>query len=284
MQNFCNLIRKKNQNQKHQTKTKMIQLKINNHSRRLATDWKDVTIKQAIEINSLKLPDHISTVEDIADPASWVMSTEAIKYASRVFAILSGFTLQDIEKTNAYDIIAYFNKYLIPIVTDLHTIEPVTYKAEGIKTFELNGVTYKLPESLLIDQTWLPLHSSTAIEFTESSNIMALMADMGREGIRHLPLFIATYCRPEGEKFSEVTIQKRAVEFQQLPMSVAWEVFFCIRQLIIIFTLNSLNYTKKQIVKYNQQLRVQAWIESVSHRGFIRWLNHKFTGQLTSLN
>jgi len=262
----------------------MIQLKINNRSRKLATEWNDVTIDQAIRINSLKLPEHIKTLEDIADPASWLLSTDAMKYAKEVFLILSSFDSLDVEHTNAFDIMAYFNRYLLPIVADLHSLEPVTYKPTGIKQFEMNDTVYKLPESLLIDESLLPLHSATAIEFTESSNIIALIADLSKEGIKYLPLFVATYCRPEGEKYDEVKIQQRSVEFAQLPMSVAWEVFFCIQQLTILSAINTLNFTKKQIQKYNQQLKAQAWIESVTRHGFLKWLNRRLPAQLSALN
>ncbi len=262
----------------------MIQVRINKQSRQLSTDWDEITIRQAIAINNLTLPESIQTVEAMADPAQWVQSTEAINYAAKVFGIMSGFTEAELSRANPYDIVSYFNRYLLQFVVELHVTEPISYKPVGIKEFSHNGTTYKMPESLVIDELVLPLHSTTAIEFTESSNIMALIADMGKGGIKYLPLFVATYCRPDGEKFDEVKIQARAKEFETLPMSVAWEVFFCIQRLIAIFTINILNYTQRQIVKHSQQLRFQAWIESVTRLGFIRWLNRRLPVQLTGLN
>lgn len=262
----------------------MIQIKIHKTSKRLSTDWHEISIRQAIAISQLKMPEHVQTVEDIADPASWVLSIDAIRYARDVFGILTGFDDQILEKSNAYDILSYFNRYLIPIVTDLHTISPVTYKPTGIQQFVFNDVTYQLPKSLLVDSTVLPLHSSKAIEFVESSNIMAVIAELGRDGIKHLPLFVATYCRPEGEEYNETTIQHRAKLFEELPMSVAWELFFCIQALMLLSANHILNFTAKQIAKRKAQLRVQGWIVSVTRLGFIRWLSRKLPVQLSELN
>lgn len=260
----------------------MIHLKINKTKGQIITEWDEMTVNQAIRLMEIDVPESVK--DNLFDVALWNFGTAGFKYAAKTFEILSTFSKEVIEHTNAADIMLYFVKYHLSFVIDLHQQQPATYEPKDQKSFELDGVTYLLPESLKVESTVLPAYSSRAVEFVESSNILSVIADLGREGIKHLPLFIATYCHPEGEQYDEVKIQQRAIEFGRLPMSVAWEVFFCTQRLMESYAINILRYTTKQVQRYRMQLKVQAWIASVTRLGFIRWQSHRSPAQLTQLN
>jgi len=176
----------------------MIHLKINNKSGKLASTWDDLTIKQAIRLMEIPIPEQVT---DITDRAQWLYY--GVNYAAQAFTILSTFDRSTVDKTQAADIVAYFNRYLIGFVVDLHNQTPQTYEPLGVDSFRHNGVIYKLPTSLKIETQTLPMYSATAVEFVESSNVLAVIAELKQGGIKHLPLFIATYCRPDGEAFDE---------------------------------------------------------------------------------
>lgn len=260
----------------------MVILRINNTKVKIITEWQDMTIEQAIQIMAIEVPESVK--DSMYDVAAWNQGVEGFKYAAKVFEILSTFSHDLIQKTNAADIMLYFVKYHLGFVIDLHSQTPGTYEPTGQTSFRLDGVDYLLPESLKVESQILPVYSSKAVEFVESSNILSVIADLGRDGIKHLPMFIATYCRPAGEKYDERVIQKRAELFKRLPMSVAWEVFFCIQRLMLSYSTNILRYTAKQVERYRMQLRVQGLIAAATRLGFIRWRKAESPAQLTQLN
>jgi len=260
----------------------MIHLKINGTKGQIITEWEEMTISQAIRLMEIEIPENVK--ENLFDVALWNFGTSGYKYAAKVFEILSTFKPEIIQHTNAADVMLYFVKYHLQFVIDLHQQQPSTYEPKELTEFNLKGVTYQLPKSLKIESQVLPAYSSTAVEFVESSNVLSVIADLGRDGIKHLPLFIATYCRPDGEPYDERTIQDRADMFKELPMSIAWEVFFCIQRLMLLYSTNILKYTTKQVERYRMQLKVQAWIAAVTRLGFIRWQSLGSRVQLTQLN
>ena len=243
----------------------MIQITINNQRRELATNWDDITIQQAINLMDIPLPDKIT---ELTDPAQWLHY--GVQYAAQAFTVLSGFSRVMVDKTQAADIMVYFNRYILKFIVDLHSQTPQTYEPTGVKSFHLKGVEYLLPTELKVETKTLPMYSASAVEFVESSNVLSVMAELKEAGIKYLPMLIATYCRPKDESFSEKLIPLRAEMFKELPMSVAWELFFCIQGLIQSYSINILKFTQKQIQKQLMLLKFQGWIANVIQLGFIR--------------
>lgn len=259
----------------------MIKLKINKIPCHLVTDWDDMTIQQAIELMSIPVPDGVDVFASIE---KWHTDKKYMEYALDCFGVLSSFDKLLLLHTNANDITLMFTNYVLPLLLDLKRQEPTTYKQTGIKYFSLDGKKYMLPTSLKIESQSIPVYSSTAVEFVESSNIMSLIADLQESGIKYLPMLIATYCRPDGEKYNETIIQERAEKFKTLPMSVAWEVFFCIQQLTVLYSTNILKFMRVQLQRYRMQLKVQGWIAAATQLGYIKWRNRGSVAQLTQLN
>ncbi len=251
----------------------MILITINSKRRELATEWDDLTIQQAIDLVCIPLPDKIT---DITDPAQWL--NYGVQYASQAFTLLSGFDRATVDKTQAADIIVYFNHYILKFIVDLHSQTPQTYEPTGIKSFKMQGVEYLLPTSLKVESKTLPMYSATAVEFVESSNVMALISDLKTDGIKYLPLMIAIYCRPKGDSFNEKIATERAELFKELPMSVAWELFFCIQKLTLDYSINILKFTQKQMQRQLTLLNFQVWIQSVIRHGFTKLLNRRLKG------
>lgn len=253
----------------------MIKITINKKTHRLATEWTDITVKQGIAINALTLP-----VDNYKDDAEWV-SKDTINYMIDVFCICSDIQRKDIQGVSAGDIKAYFLYYLLKFVIDLHSIEPISYVPNNIRSFKFGDKEYFMPESLKVESTVLPMYNTSAVDFVESSNIMSNIAKLEADGLKHMPYIVAIYCRPAGEEYNEQVTLERAKEFMNLPMSVVWEVFFCIQTYTQLYVLNTLNYTNEVMRRQLMLLKLRAWFKRVFRLGFTGWRSRKSPGTST---
>jgi hypothetical protein len=109
------------------------------------------------------------------------------------------------------------------------------YEPKGIKSFEWNGVEYHLPK-MTADGFGglLPMAEETAESWAESNDLHIA----SENPYECMPLIVAILCRPEGEPYNELTARQRSEVFKQLPVSIAFEVFFCkLTQTITIASL-----------------------------------------------
>ena len=98
------------------------------------------------------------------------------------------------------------------------------YEPKGIKSFEWDGVEYHLPK-MTADGFGglLPMAEETAESWAESNDLHIA----SENPYECMPLIVAILCRPEGEPYNELTARQRSEVFKQLPVSIAFEVFFC---------------------------------------------------------
>lgn len=171
--------------------------------------------------------------EGVVDFTDWVASDGIHDYARDVAFLLGDIPREYIDMVTPQDMLYMFTKEHLKLITDLIGVYPKSYEPTAPESIEFKGVTYQMPKSLRIDNTVVPMHDETAVTFTEASNVMKAIAKLQVQGIKHMNYFTAIYLRPEGEKYDEQKVVKRAKLFESLTMDVYWEVFFCIYNLSI---------------------------------------------------
>jgi hypothetical protein len=97
--------------------------------------------------------------------------------------------------------------------------------------FVFQGEQYYLPVSLMYGGNEIPLSKEKIRTFAEASDIDIALNEWAEKGIEGLAQVCAVYLRKEGEDHSDELVLERTEKFKELPMSVVWEVFFCIMQL-----------------------------------------------------
>lgn len=205
---------------------------------RLVSEWKDLTLEQAIEISAIELP-------ETKDQFDWFQHLDTVK---KIMALCS--TFKDWDYIEPTAIVHLFCKHVLPIVQDLHTETPKTYIPVGIVGFSHEGFYYHLPTSLAIGQDVILQHGQTVKPFIEASNLMKAFSEMRSEGIKVMPFFVASIVKVHvEEEWSDAEIIRRAESFKTLPMSTFWEVFFCTLELIYKRQLNILNSMNPEPVK-----------------------------------
>ena len=101
------------------------------------------------------------------------------------------------------------------------------YEPSVIRSFEVAGDTFYLPEVVNILGQDMPMANEPIVTFVEASDILRGMK-LEKDDINKLALFMAIYCRKKGEAYDERIVLERKDTFMKAPMSVVWSVFFCI--------------------------------------------------------
>lgn len=231
----------------------MIVLRYNDTIVSLPHEWKDITIAQATKVAELALP-------KIDDDFDWYAHSE---YINKVLNILCKI---EVEKVSPISLNYIFTKYIVKFCLDLNAPLPTSYVPEMITYFKHKGIVYLMPTNLNIDETVILQHGQTVKNFIEASNLLKAFSRMRSEGIRAFPYLIASTVKRERlEVFDEVEVSKRAGEFQDLPMSIAWEVFFCLSLLTVKFVsvtrqsmkANRMERLKEKLIIVLGRLRLQ---------------------------
>jgi len=224
----------------------MIIVMYNKKTAKIPNEWNEITIEQATKIAELDLP-------KITDDFDWFQHLE---FVNKVVNILT-----DIE-TNTVDpvsLVYVFQKYLSKFVFDLNLAAPETFAPEMISNFKHRGVVYLMPTNLEIGETIVLQHGQNTKSFIEASNLLKQFSKLKSEGMKALPLLIASVVKRDRlERFDEVEIARRADDFKDLPMNVAWEVFFCLSLLITKYASGIL---QSMIVKVKPTLKQRLTIQ-----------------------
>jgi hypothetical protein len=161
-------------------------------------------------------------------------------FVKRICSALT--TIKDVNRVAPDDLVYIFDKYLAPLVYDLKAARPQTYKPRMIDYFKHKGKVYLMPTNLdVLGGNVILQHDQDVKRFTEASNLLAQFSKMQREGFVALPMFVASIVKEDRlEAWDETKVLQRAKDFESLPMSVVWEVFFCISLLTIKYGNNTL--------------------------------------------
>ncbi len=201
-------------------------------------DWDTLTISEAEQLTDIELPEKLKELYSAGTKVKFeeVQKTMTVeneidfgKYSGEVLKIMSDIPEELIKYMQYFDRNDLYEYHCREKIVSLIGQVP-HYEAKKIESFEFNGETFVLPKTLKIFDKYLPGHSEKALTFTEGQGLFKAYAESQEKG--NLKMLIAVYCRPEGEEYDEEKAIERSEQFGELPMLVAWEVFFCITELL----------------------------------------------------
>lgn len=220
---------------------------------KLIDDWQFLPLSKAIEASKVEL-------QDTKDMFDWFQQLPAVK---KLFLIFSNVEEENIDLINPNHMVYYFSQYILPMVQDIRSEYPITYKPLGITEFTHHGVKYLMPATLELGDEII-LESDTKVKaFREASNLLMTFSKMRTEGIKIMPYFCASLVKEtKDEEYDEQVVLKRAEAFQDLMMDVVWEVFFYTTQHITKLQLNIQTFIEQEIqkVKRMQGSRFGRWL------------------------
>lgn len=241
----------------------MIKFSINGKSHNLKNDWSEITISDAIKITALTLPEAMQKPEI---KTSDLLDMVSINFAKDVVKILAGVDEETMNKAHAGDIVVLFRNVL-QLVVDLFNLAPVTFTPAMPEYFEHNGERFYYPTSQTFNDVLIPSTNLDAVSFVESANLLSALTDVKNEGLKQMPVFIACYCKKQGETFDQFKVLERSKSFGNLPMTVAWEVFFCMVQFLTSQVSAIQNYLEKP-----KKETIKTVVQDLFRRGFTRQL------------
>lgn len=214
----------------------MIIAELNKQVVKIPTEWSEITYSQAAKCYRDDYP-------VVGDMLEWF---EHYDFVKRMFAILT--TCKDVDRVRPDDVVYLFDKYLAAMVYDLKAANPTTYKPRLINYFAHKGRTYLMPTNLdVLGGNVMLQHDQDVKRFVEASNLLAQFSKLKKEGFIALPMFVASIVKEDRmEEWDEAKIIKRAQDFDNLPMDVIWEVFFCISLLTIKLGSSTLQYMSER--------------------------------------
>lgn len=201
-------------------------------------DWDTLTISEAELLTDIEIPEKLKELytagtkekfEEVQKTMTVENEIDFGKYSGEVLKIMSDIPEELIKYMQYFDRNDLYEYHCRDKIISLIGSIPI-YEPKKIESFEFNGETFVLPKSLKIFDKYLPGHSEKALIFVEGQGLFKAYAESQEKG--NLKMLIAVYCRPEGEEYDEQKAIERSEQFGELPMSVAWEVFFCITGLL----------------------------------------------------
>jgi hypothetical protein len=186
----------------------MIQIKIQEDSYDIPTEWKDMTVEYWCGlysiINQYNRRDEEGNV--IEEEHSQVQS---LKMNRDIFMYLTGLKQVDMEKLDVESVTAAITAFSGALEE---------YKPQGIDRFEFEGETYFFPKEFL--------KRNTFGDYIESTHLESTIKIMKHGRFDVLPEQMAILCRKAGEEYDDDVIPSKTDSFKKLTMDIVWEFSF----------------------------------------------------------
>ena len=207
--------------------------KIEGNQYAIKNEWREVTIRDAEKLKAIELPEYFKRIykEDDKEERVKLVSELTDKdldvvipdVQSEVLCLLSDIPRDIVFRLEANALREVYNEILAPIHLGIVFYAPA--KVEKIEHFKIGKVTYKLPFKTNILGNDVPMYTETALPFCDA-------LEFTKANIEGLSSIVAILCRPENEKYKEENTLKRSEMFKDLPMSIAWNVFFILNETV----------------------------------------------------
>ena len=188
-------------------------------------DWKEITIERYIRyVDELKKLDDV--IEDNVN--FYELITKYRQSFNNIFQAYTGIDKSIIDKLSADAVFSIYG-------TMMENTKPPEPKK--IKSFRFKNKTYYLPKSK-VDYfgNQVDMSEATFGEVVEAMQVQEMSQTFIDNNFKALPYQIAILCRPKNEDYNDQKVSERAKLFNQLPMSIVWQIsFFLIRQKIESF-------------------------------------------------
>ena len=186
----------------------MIEIKIQEKSYDIPTEWKDMTVRYwcglyAI-INQYNKKDEEGNI--IEDDHSEV---QILKMNRDIFMYLTGLTLKEMENLDMESVTGAINAFSGALEE---------YKPKGIEKFKLEEETYYFPKEFL--------RRNTFGDYIESTHLESTIKIMKHGRFDVLPEQMAILCRAAGEEYDDDIIPSKTEKFKELTMDTVWEFAF----------------------------------------------------------
>ena len=186
----------------------MVEIKIQEKSYDIPTEWKDITLRYWCGLYSIinqynKRDDEGNVIE--AEHSE----VELLKMNRDIFIYLTGVShsemnMLDVDSVNA------------AVATFSQTLEE--YKPKGIDKFEFEGEEYLFPKEFL--------RRNTFGDYIESTHLESTIEIMKHGRFDVLPEQMAILCRRADEEYDDDAIPSKTEKFKELTMDFVWEFSF----------------------------------------------------------
>lgn len=241
----------------------MLKVEIQGSDYKLCDQWDDITLTTFGDLCRIKLPDNLRArwrafIEDKEIPED--THRDIVKtfptYYGKVIKLLSDIPQPVVDSIEWSVREKLFNEYLLKFCISTVSSFP-QYEPLQAKSFKLDGEEYFLPESLKHGGQNIPLAGETIGTFAEAADIEIALHEWSEKGVDAMAQICAVYLRKAGETHSDELVIERTEKFKELPMSVVWEVFFCILMLGWKYMEGIKIFSREEIKRLSTQLRNQ---------------------------
>lgn len=260
----------------------MLLFAVNKKEYKTFEGWHEMPLKKAVELHTfcfanmpgkLKLmydtiqtaiPDDSASDKALEDVYSSFTNEDLVKifpkFYGGVIEVLSDCPADVIEQIGYADRTAFYKEHLQKFVFGImNTV--ADFEPKHILKFTFEDCDYYLPEAKTVLGQVRPMYDTTALEFSESADLILTAEELGGGKWERAANFISILCRPRGEKYNEQRCIERAERFQNLTMDIVLEVFFCLSNLIVISKQSiTISFLMEQLKE--QQLQHQAELKT----------------------
>ena len=186
----------------------MIQIKIQDESYDIPTNWKDMTVRYWCGLYAIinqynKRDENGEIVEEEHS------EVQLLKMNRDIFMYLTGLNQNEMEKLDVDSVNAAITAFS-------GTLEE--YKPKGIDRFELEEEVYLFPKEFL--------KRNTFGDYIESTHLESTIEIMKHGRFDVLPEQMAILCRRVDEEYDDDIIASKTEKFKELTMDIVWEFSF----------------------------------------------------------
>ena len=186
----------------------MVEIKIQDETYNIPTEWKDITLNWWCGlytiINKYNKKDEEGNVIEAEHT-----EVELLKMNRDIFIYLTGIDENTMNQLDTDSVTA-------AVSTVGQLLEE--YKPKGVDRFEFEGETYFFPKEFL--------KRNTFGDYIESTHLESTIKIMKHGRFDVLPEQMAILCRKGGEEYDDDEIPSKTDKFKELTMDIVWEFSF----------------------------------------------------------
>ena len=242
----------------------MAELKINGEVYTIADNWDDIDIQDAINALGFGMPSKLRKLygwlyKSEGDQPSFSKRDNNVvmpKFYRKAILLLSDIPVELVNLLSPEDRTKIYSEYVEKLIVGLH-YDGNTYTYVKPEFFEHRGTKYYFPESIELFGEERPMFKEPFLTWAEVDDLFKEAHNLDCGKFSAAANIVSIMCRPKNdngeiETYNEATSLERAKTFLDLPMSVVWEVFFCTREQLDIFSKTTAY--KRVTVGYGQPL------------------------------
>lgn len=227
--------------------------------------WEDVTLATFSNYNKA-VCDFNEALENL-DESEEALSKASVAEVTLNFEICKCFSGLTEEEVYALDI-GFVKDY----VSKLKFLEE-NYKPEEMKSFEFEGVTYKIPENLRLQtkfgQYVEALQAEMNSKYTDKNSVIYLAHQLAHQV-------------DNGKEWNQNERDELAIKFENIPMTIGANFSFFLLKKFQIYSVAYLNHINEERVQKMPFMK-RIFYSLVGLRRYMKWQNLRYLITLTKL-